>query len=83
MSKSVLILDTPDKCEDCYLCHNDVCKVLDLVVKREKHKDCPLRELPSKEQCNYYNFENFNTGRQRGWNDFYDMITTGELGKYS
>lgn len=84
MSKSVLVIDTPYICADCKLCWNGICVVMDAEVKNDSiHKECPLKTLPPKEQCNYYNFENFDTGRRRGWNDFHDMITTGELGKYS
>ena len=38
-------------------------------------KDCPIKELPKKRSCNYYNFEGYNNGYDKGWNDCIDHLT--------
>ena len=38
-------------------------------------KNCPIRTLPEKQVCNYYEFETFVNGVAKGWNDCIDHIT--------
>ena len=82
--KSALIIDTPDRCENCKL-YDEIkyCIGKDGIVEDESiiDKDCPLRPLPDKQVCNNYNFENFVNGRIRGWNDYYDILTKGVIGE--
>ena len=49
MKKSVLIIDTPDNCKECR-----ISKCALWVDGDERPQDCPLRPLPPKEPCNYY-----------------------------
>ena len=83
--KVVYVMEKPKSCEECDLCHDTRCEPLDmLIMDREEDdvtyiiepylKECPLRPLPEKVPCNYYDFEHFDTGHDRGWNDFYDKI---------
>lgn len=81
MSKSVLIIDKPESCERCRLFCEGACYITETTVKDVIPSDCPLKDLPAKEQCNEYNFENFENARSRGWNNFYDMITKGTMGE--
>ena len=85
--KSALIIETPTNCIDCPLQADDkACGITetsfkDIQANKQVLQDCPLRPLPSKQVCNYYNFENFVNGRIRGWNDYYDMLTKGVIGE--
>ena len=85
--KSALIIDTPTNCIDCPLQADDkACGITetsfkDIQANKQVLQDCPLRPLPDKQICNYYNFENFVNGRIRGWNDYYDMLTKGVIGE--
>ena len=38
-------------------------------------KICPIRKLPEKQVCNYYEFKTFANGVAKGWNDCIDHIT--------
>lgn len=38
-------------------------------------KECPIKPLPQKRPCNYYNFEGYNNGYDKGWNDCIDHLT--------
>lgn len=94
MKKSVLVIETPEKCKDCIL--SDV-NLHDLTIKctasgsmkiynelcdDELLKTCPLHPLPVKQPCNYYDFSvnNFDNIRSRGFNDCIDVITGAGLG---
>ena len=47
MSKAILIMDMPEYCRDCPVCHRGVCNALGMPVAAERHYNpCPLRELP-------------------------------------
>lgn len=64
MSKSILIMDTPNKCEECqllYHCH----KYEDYVNMNEKPDWCPLRKLPEREMVWY---EDEASDFERGFN---------------
>lgn len=45
MSKSILVIDTPEKCRDCPVIGYCRKPIADLNVRQE---DCPLREMPEK-----------------------------------
>lgn len=92
VKKSVLVIDTPEKCKECIL--SDV-NLYDLTIKctasgsmavynelcdDELLKTCPLHPLPQREKCNYYDFNNFPNARNRGFNDCLDLITGKKLG---
>ncbi|WP_278950272.1 hypothetical protein [Anaerobutyricum hallii] len=72
MSKSVFVIDTPDKCIHCPLLNGaDECIVQDDDANfnagdswDDLMKGCPLRELPSKKKWG----EIYN-GNVKGWND--------------
>ena len=69
MSKSVLVIKTPENCRQCkYTC-------MMRQEAEERPKECPLRPLPQKEVCNEYKFEGFTNGVAYGWNRCLDMIT--------
>lgn len=81
MRKSVLVIDTPEKCLDCNLCVLDMDGSISCYYnKREicsnveennsRPEWCPLKELPSKKNCG----EIFN-GNVKGWNDCLREIT--------
>lgn len=69
MKKSVLIIDTPDNCKECR-----ISKCALWVDGDERPQDCPLRPLPPKEPCNYYDFETFTSGVAHGHNRLLDQI---------
>lgn len=47
MSKAILIMDMPEYCRDCPVCHAGVCNALGGPVAAERHYNpCPLRALP-------------------------------------
>lgn len=80
MSKSVLVMNTPEKCLDCPLLNDeDKCIVQDDEANSntsdswdELRKGCPLKPLPEKEEDwmdDYYR------GHADGWNDCLYKIT--------
>lgn len=80
MSKSVLVIDTPEHCRHCPLLNEaDECMVQDKDANLNAGdswdkliKGCPLRELPSKKKWG----EIYN-GNVKGWNDCLREITGG------
>lgn len=77
MSKSTLIMKTPDKCLDCRLCSLDMdgsltCiyyKIIicnDITEYNNKPNWCPLRELPEEEID--FSADEFECGFTFGWN---------------
>lgn len=90
MNKSVLILDTPVNCDECDLSciagygpTRPLCSALRIFIDDPSKvcEDCPLKDLPKKQVCNEYDFENYNNGYNKGYNDAIDMIT-GEYNNY-
>lgn len=82
MSKSVLVIYTPEDCESCVL-HSGIfryfCKICcryieDLSVKPDW---CPMKPLPEKDMEIYFPDE-FGDGYATGWNACIDTIT-GEV----
>lgn len=85
MNRSVLVIDTPESCADCpLLFDNKACWITESIVigdnKPPIAKDCELKKLPQKTICNVYKYEDYENGRSKGWNDYYDMLTKGVLG---
>lgn len=81
MSKSVLVMDTPDKCIHCPLLNSeDECIVQDDDANfnasdswDELMKGCPLKELPEEEHDTYY-LDEYYEGYNDGWNAFRGKI---------
>lgn len=82
MSKSVLVIDTPENCRSCYLrgftlnlqyCRGKLKDIKDTSVKPDW---CPLKPLPEKmtgvAQTDHWN------SIKAGWNGCIDEITGGE-----
>lgn len=84
MSKSVLVMNTPDKCIHCPLLNgNDECIVQDDDANAsdswdELMKGCPLMDLPEKDNGDYP-ANTFDAGFVEGWNQCIDEITGGEV----
>ena len=89
MSKSVLVIDTPENCYSCYL-RKLIRNWSYCAVKSERIKDsmvkpdwCPLKPLPEKMKVTgIYNGEYFRAGGKPpsykiGWNACIDEITGG------
>ena len=87
MSKSVLVMKTPENCRSCmyigtfrYFCRINCKDIEDAGVKPDW---CPLKPLPEKMKVTgIYNGEYFKTGGKPpsykiGWNDCIDEITGG------
>ena len=83
MSKSVLVIDTPENCYGCPFgteyCGNDV------ILMTEEHYDCesksrpdwcPLMDLPEKDNGDYP-ANTSDSGFAEGWNQCIDEITGG------
>lgn len=82
MSKSILVIDTPAKCNVCRFSDRDVdcipeeyCKAhkdeREIINGREKPDWCPLKEVPQKYEPVSMNFE-------RGFNSCVDEILKGD-----
>ena len=83
MSKSVLVIDTPESCCSCYLrgftlnlqyCRGKLKDIKDTSVKPDW---CPLMDLPEKDNGDYP-ANTFDAGFAEGWNQCIDEIT-GEV----
>ena len=78
MAKAVLVMDMPDRCNDCYAVHmsqnGKFCRAAEesLPVKAERPDWCPLRELPEKKEL-YLSINN-QKGYCDGWNACLDKI---------
>ena len=89
MSKSVLVIDTPESCRSCYLrgftLALQYCKVESEHIKDTSVKPdwCPLKPLPDKMKLTgVYGREYFQSNGKMpsykiGWNDCIDEITGG------
>ena len=88
MSKSVLVIDTPENCISCSIsrdCSNilEACILCPITGKCALDKDaemipdwCPLMDLPEKDNGDYP-ANTFDTGFVEGWNQCIDEITGG------
>ena len=80
MSKSVLVMDTPENCYSCYLRKliRDLpyCKVKSGRIKDSNVKPdwCPLMDLPEKDNGDYP-ANTSDAGFVEGWNQCIDEIT--------
>lgn len=86
MSKSVLVIDTPESCFGCNFCHCDIEDRKEYCEAREKRKKldlsklrpdwCPLMDLPEKDNGDYP-ANTFDAGFAEGRNQCIDEITGG------
>lgn len=81
MSKSVLVIDTPESCRSCYLrgftlnlqyCRGKLKDIKDVSTKPDW---CPLKPLP--EKMTEIAITNRLNGIKTGWNNCIDAITGG------
>ena len=83
MSKSVLVIDTPENCRSCYLqgfmlnlqyCRGKLKDIKDTSVKPDW---CPLKPLPEKKSTTapVSNYEVQKNLFAAGWNSYIDKIT--------
>ena len=87
--KSVLVIDKPQNCDECDICYYKdkelFCPFVGFLVERDYaeaiHDDCPLRDLPSYQVANNYDFECYTNGIAVGWNSCLEKIT-GEVPNY-
>lgn len=82
MSKSVLVIETPESCCSCYLrgftlnlqyCRGKLKDIKDVSTKPDW---CPLMDLPEKDNGDYP-ANTFDAGFVEGWNQCIDEITGG------
>lgn len=78
MSKSVLVIDTPENCKSCihigtlsYFCRVN-CR--DITNPNVKPGWCPLKPLPEKDDWNDQ-YDEYYTGYANGWNRCLSKIT--------
>lgn len=91
--KSVLVIDTPENCDTCDLSRlyslsgkiakKPFCFALNEFVEDASIilEDCPLKKLPQIRPCNYYDFEHYTSGYDKGWNDCIEAISPKEKEK--
>lgn len=84
MSKSVLVIDTPECCAKCPLLNgSDECIVQDEDANfnadtfYDLRQNCPLMDLPEKD-TGTYPANTVDAGYAEGWNTCLDEITGGE-----
>lgn len=82
MSKSVLVINTPEECISCiyvgifhYFCRINCRDIKDVSTKPDW---CPLMDLPEKDNGDYP-ANTFNAGFVEGWNQCIDEIKGGEV----
>ena len=81
MSKSVLVMDMPNSCNDCVFHNYHFCNItgenidknLYDLMEYKKPNTCPLKELPD-ERHNDLEYDGFMDGYDDGWNEFRDRI---------
>lgn len=81
MSKSVLVIDTPGKCDSCMyigtfhaFCRINCRDIKDLSVRPDW---CPLKPLPEEKEEEYWRSK-LSLAWIRGWNTCISKITGGE-----
>lgn len=77
MSKSVLVIDTPENCGKCKFISDFWCRAI--YCRRVPNNDvipgwCPLKPLPEEDHENHYPDE-WEDGYADGWNDCLKEIT--------
>lgn len=95
--KSVLIIDKPQNCDECDICYLKpvgygtvtqelFCPIVGYIDvelgKAGIHEECPLRDLPSFQVANEYEFQNYDNGVSVGWNRCLEKVT-GEVPNYA
>ncbi len=82
MSKSILVVDTPEYCAECP-CSDDcteVCRPLDRLITEvngecEKPDWCPLRDIPGRKPEPRHTSETaYTLGIYKGWNNCIDEV---------
>ena len=82
--RSVLVIDTPETCEECVLNKdNNLCYVTgslytdtkDFDCTQGRLKDCPLKYLPERRSCNVYTWNEHHHAFDQGVNYTIDKIT--------
>lgn len=78
MSKSVLVIDTPENCGKCRFVNEFWCRVNGRILPQydEIPGWCPLMDLPEKDNGDYP-ANTFDAGYADGWNVCIDEITGG------
>lgn len=92
MSKSILVIDTPENCNECQfsterLCGNGRCTLnkdcSNIIPANGKPDWCPLRDLPKKKEVRSFCLGEGNCeqkGYQKGFNACIDEILKGSDG---
>ena len=84
MSKSILVIDTPKNCKDCFCWDYDysTCmaskELVEIELTEEKPDLCPLKELPEKISRPgpiEVEMDDWETGYRMGWNGCLRRIT--------
>lgn len=73
MSKSILVIDTPECCVECEIVRTSACRKWSMKNLHTLPEDCPLKDAPQKinENGTYTDAEYF---RAQGWNACIDEI---------
>lgn len=87
MNKSILVIDTPTKCEECP-CYTDemiskhwnMCRKLNKDVDTEANKPywCPLKPIPQEKEDLYYPCNEYERAFNEGYNRYRDEILEGK-----
>lgn len=85
MSKSILVIDTPENCEQCRFsgCDEDVCCLEDQLISEREYFDkkpdwCPLKDVPDKKEITDDNFSlSVDNVWNKAWNACIDEILEG------
>lgn len=86
--KMILVIDKSVNCDECDICYPRVAEDGERMefcpmtgwMKIETAKEgiqpnCPLKKLPQTRPCNYYDFEHYTSGYDKGWNDCVDYLS--------
>lgn len=81
MSKAILVIDMPDKCSECTVCHTDtngdiICQENKLTSLDTKPDWCPLKAVPKRNK-DEFRIE-WACGYKAGWNECLDAIVGKE-----
>ena len=78
MSKAILVMDMPEKCDECPCFQIGLYNYCSVTGRRnhsesnKKPSNCPLKLIPAKDVCDYtWDWE---LGYKRGWNSCIDRI---------
>ena len=67
ISKAILIIDMPECCGECKMSGTDVCRKWNMKDLSTFPKDCPIMEVPEKDNKCYFPDE-YQEGYSNGWN---------------